>query len=128
MLMKLNRDYVMVTDAGLSYGFTKGVPMNIPHRFVQKAMDLGAEPVEDDDKSEAAMIQKETDAEVVAAAKRSVIVKAAIKKMMEDNMSGDFTAGGRPNLRRLGVIVGFEVERAEVETWFDEVKAELAAA
>lgn len=125
MMMTLNRDYVLVTNAGLHIGFKKGNPTHVPQRFVQLALNMGAEPVEGS-KVEADQIQNDSDKEVLEEARRAQKLREAIDQLIERNHSGDFTAGGRPNMKKLSAIVGFDADRDEVEKVFDEMRQKMA--
>lgn len=125
MKLMMNRDFVMVTTVGPSYGFTKGVPLDVPTKFVQQALNHGAEAVEAD-KDAAKKVQDETDAAAAEALKRRPKLAEILKTMIEKNQSGDFNAGGKPNRDRVKKLLGDDVDQQELETVFAEVKVELA--
>ena len=127
MLFTLNRDYVLVTLAGRSYGFTKGVPLEVPAQFAAQAVAIGAEPAPEN-AVEVAQIKAASDAAQKDLQSRGSRIEAAIRIFIERNMPGDFTAGGRPNLKKLATEVGFEVEREEMEEAFASVKQKIEVA
>lgn len=127
MKMTLNRNYVLPTPAGLHFRFVKGEATEIPAKFVQLALNIGAEAVAEA-RAEADAIQAETDKEVLEEARRAQKLRKAIEEMVDRNHSGDFTAGGRPNLKRLSALVGFDPDRDEVEKVFDDLRNEKANA
>lgn len=126
MLFTLNRDFVLVTLAGRSYGFKKGVPLEIPAAFAAQAVAIGAEPAPEN-AAEVAQIKASADAAQAELQGRGAKIEAAIRIFIERNMPGDFTAGGRPNLKKLAAEVGFEVERDEMEEAFASVKQKIEA-
>ncbi len=123
--MKLNRDHVLVTNSGLSFGFKKGVPLFVPRQYVDIATMLGAEPCDEDTAVEAAAQREQRDAEAAKAARRGSDIEAAIKMLVDRNMPSDFTAGGKPNMKAVESIVGYDCSRDEVDHVFSKVKAEL---
>jgi hypothetical protein len=123
MKFKLNRNYVLTTDSGLSFHFEKDKEVHIPPKFAQLAINIGAEPVEAKDKAEAERIQRETDAETAAATERDRKLVDAVNLIIERNDSGDFTAGGRPNMKTISRLVGFAVEKDELDRVFDKIRA-----
>jgi hypothetical protein len=118
----LNRDHVMVTETGLSYQFEKGKPTFIPKRFADRAIVLGAEPVVSEDKEELAVDAAEAAARKAELDARPAQLEAAIRTLMDRNQARDFTAGGRPNLVTLRVMLGYEVTAAEMDPIWEKVK------
>lgn len=124
-LLKLNRDYVMCTPSGLSFGFTKGVPLNVPTKWVGNAMMIGAEPCDDEAVFESAEVKAARDAEAAQAAKRASDIEQAVRLLVERNMAGDFTAGGKPNMKAVESLVGYDCTRDEVDHIFIKVRADM---
>lgn len=52
---------------------------------------------------------------------RKQTIADAINAMMDGDDTEDFNGDGKPNLKRLGSRVGFQVERAEADAIFDEL-------
>ncbi len=52
---------------------------------------------------------------------RKKTIADAINAMMDGDEAEDFNGDGKPNLKRLGARVGFQVERAEADAIFDEL-------
>lgn len=52
---------------------------------------------------------------------RKQVITDAINSMMDGDDEKDFTEDGKPNLKRLGARVGFQVARAEADAIFDEI-------
>lgn len=51
--------------------------------------------------------------------RKQVIADALIKAVLDGSEAEDFTAAGKPNLKRLRSRVGFHAERSEVEAIWD---------
>lgn len=121
MKFTLNRDFVLVTKEGPSYGFRKGAPVHVQQRHAHLAISIGAEP-DADSVERAAEIKADIERDAAADRVRVDKIKAAIQKMVERNSAGDFTAGGKPNRRRVENLVGDQVSDNEVALAFQEVK------
>lgn len=50
---------------------------------------------------------------------RKQVITDALKAMLDGSEAEDFTAAGKPNLKRLQSRVGFHAERSEVEAIWD---------
>lgn len=124
MLFTLNRNHVHVTREGPSFRFVKGgPPTQIPRRYAAEVIALGAEPAPED-AEEATEAKRQADAELAADRERLEKVKSTIRALIERNQSGDFTAGGRPNGKKVSALVGDKVTDAEIDAAFAEVKGE----
>lgn len=125
MFMKLNRDHVLVTDSGISIGFKKGEPVPVPVRFMSAAIMIGAEACDDQAAAKMESIKADRDEATAEAADRLKKVEAGVIALVERNMPGDFTAGGKPNMKQLEKLIGFDATRDEVDHIFLKVKADL---
>lgn len=126
MKFTLNRDYCLVTTDGRAYGFKKGEPVEIPRRHADLAMAIGAVPQEDDVEAATAAV---ADAKAVAedAFLRKEAIKTMTKEIVARNEPTDFTAAGRPNLKKMGHKLGFDVGATEFEPIWEAVIAEREA-
>ncbi len=52
---------------------------------------------------------------------RKQVIANAINGMMDGDNEGDFNDDGKPNLKRLNALIGFQASRAEVAAIFDEI-------
>lgn len=52
---------------------------------------------------------------------RKDVIRKAIQDMLDGANEGDFTAAGKPDLRKLNARVGFTVPRDEADALFEEV-------
>lgn len=124
MMMQLNREHVLVSKSGLSIQFLKNTPTHVPPRVIREAIALGAEAAEED-KSVVTKAMAELDAAKDEAAARAPTIEAAVRKLLERNQRGDFTAGGRPNMNVLFRETGLQVAPEELEPIWVKVKAEI---
>lgn len=125
MKFKLNRNYVHVTKDGPSFRFEKdGEATYVPARYAAEIIGIGGIPSEED-AAEAAAAKSAADKEVAADVARVAKVKEVIKAMHARNQAGDFTAGGKPNPKKVAALVGGEVSQEEIDVAFAEAKAEL---
>lgn len=120
----LNRDYVLVTRDGPSFRFVKGKTTNIPMKYVKDVIAIGAEAV-DEDQAVADQAHADAAREAASDIERVAKIKEVILRMTERNNSGDFTAGGRPNKKRVETLVGYQVSEEEIAQAFAEAKAGL---
>ena len=122
MHMTLNRNHTLIHKSGLSVTFQKDKPTYIPPRMVADAVALGAEP-NTSDVAEVAKTMQEVEATRAANAGRAKTIEDAVRKMLARNQRGDFTAGGRPNLRVLFQLTDLQVTQDELEPiWSTVVK------
>lgn len=122
---KLNRDFVLVTEEGPSFRFKKGEPVLIPKRYVSKVVEIGAEAVDSDASDADAEVRAEMEREAAADAQRLDRLRDVLGKMIERNNSGDFTAGGKPNKKKVELMFGGEVSDKEVAAVFEQMKQEM---
>lgn len=52
---------------------------------------------------------------------RKQVITDAINSMMDGDNEADFNEDGKPNLKRLNAVVGFQVARTEADAIFDEI-------
>lgn len=50
---------------------------------------------------------------------REAVIKKALTEMLDGNAAEDFTANGKPDLRRVNARIGFQATRSEVDAIFD---------
>ncbi len=122
MMFTLNRDYVHVTKDGPSFGFRKGVPLNVPAEYAADVIALGAEAsVADAD--EAKEVLANVAKEQAYDRARIEKIKAAVETMVKRNRSGDFSGGGKPSKNKVEALAGVGgVSEKEIATAFAEVQ------
>ena len=123
MKMQMGQDYSFVARCGLSWNFKTGEPQEIPTKLVREVMAAGCYLVEDKEVAEKEMAL--VNAEKQELNERVPKIEAAIRKMVERNRRGDFTAGGRPNLNTLYRETELEVDSAELEPIWNRVRKEF---
>lgn len=57
---------------------------------------------------------------------RKQVITDAINGMMDGDNEGDFNEDGKPNLKRLNAVVGFQTTRSEVDAIFEELTSAKA--
>jgi hypothetical protein len=97
MLMYMPRDYLLRSINGYAIEFEANKPVIVPHRAVDEAIAIGA---------------------VMANPEQQ---KTLVTGMAEANDTESFTPGGKPKLEAVKDIVGFDVDRKEVNAVWDKV-------
>jgi len=122
----LNRNYTHRSTLGHIVNFAKGQPVYVPPALEREVTALGAEPVTG---ARVEMIDAEKAVDVVpVGTERATLLMAAYARMEARNMRGDFTGQGRPNVKVLKELVGFEVEvRERDDIWEEFMKAKAEA-
>lgn len=113
------------TDEPLHIGLTSGhtiiIPpegIEVPQIFRKEAISRGAEP----DTGEADDEMASTNTQF----NRKEVITAAVNAMLDGGDEGDFTADGKPNLRKLTAKVGFTVAREEADAIWADITAAKA--
>ncbi|MEG0939717.1 MAG: hypothetical protein RSE32_13565 [Comamonas sp.] len=152
--MKFRSPGSQALHIALLSGHTLAIPpegVDVPAEFRREAIAKGAEPmaiesIQDSPAAVAALTamlaqsapagavigsngsaQDDAAAAAAAAENRKVMIKAALKSMLEGNNEADFTADGKPNLNSLKKVAGFNVARGEADDAWAELQAELDA-
>lgn len=129
MQMQLNRDYVHVSLSGQSIAFKKDTPTFVPPRLVREIVALGGTAAENgpDREAEVKALAEISLAQLEDATRGPKIVEA-INTMLARNQRGDFTSGGRPNLKTLFNMTGIEVSPEELAPIWEPIRNKLQAA
>lgn len=107
------------TMIGLTSGHTMVVSpegTDVPKQFRRAAIAAGCTPT--------GMGLEGPDPEEKQDTRQSVIVDA-INKMLDGEEESDFTADGRPDLKKLSEKAGFKVTREERDAAWSEIQADL---
>ena len=118
---KLNRDHVLCTLEGPSFRFKKGEVTLLPPRYAPAAISIGAEAV-DGDEAVNDEIKAEMAREQAATGERLERLRACVQRLVDRNQSGDFTAGGKPNKKKVENLLGGPVGDEELAQVFDLIK------
>lgn len=120
----LNRNHSMRSLYGHVIDFKKGQPVYVPPICAREAASIGAECV--DGKVDA--LDPEADVAVpMSPDERQESVLAAFKLLEERNGRNDFTGNGAPAVPALEKILGFDVDKKEVNLLWAEYRAEQGA-
>lgn len=118
----LNRDYNHLSINGC-ISFKKGVPASAPSYMTKELLQIGAEMV---DGVAPSLTPEEPKAPVIPeGADRSDQIKAAFELIVGRNESTDFTGSGRPSVKAVEKLTGFDVDPKEVSDAWDEFKVNL---
>lgn len=111
-LMKLNRNKTVASTLGHMITFVKDEPTPVPDIMIRACAEIGAVRVDGED----AFVEEEQKAPPVPVdpGQRLQEIGAALEKIVQRNDIDDFTAAGIPNVRAVGVEVGYKVDRTEV--------------
>lgn len=103
----MNRDRVVVSRTGRSYGFTKGVPLHVADMAAAEVMAAGGVPDEDTAVDEPLKPTAPTGSD------REKLIIAAMKDMVVRGERNDFTASGAPQTSVLSNTLGFGIDANE---------------
>ncbi|MGB3881999.1 MAG: hypothetical protein WA955_15625 [Diaphorobacter nitroreducens] len=115
--MKLRSPSNEPLHIGLTSGHTLVIPANdegveVPLVFRREALSRGAvvpgEQIDPSATGNPGFVREEA-------------IRGALNDMLDGGKEDDFTADGKPNLRKLNTRLGFQVSREEVDKIWDEV-------
>jgi hypothetical protein len=125
MLMKLNRDYVLTTMFGYAIRFVKDLPVDVPPLAIKAAVAIGA--VEADSGNPPNVIEEpKHDGAPADPVERETQIYNAIKKVVAINDPDDFTAGNAPKAQALSRVLGYPVDRREINPLWQRYHDEKA--
>lgn len=126
----LNRTHALRSTLGHIINFTKGQPTYVPPELVKEALEIGADPVETMDKTDALLgVQEGDEQPVLSAEARRAAITEAFAKLEHENNRSDFTAAGAPKPAAIKRMTGFDVENRERdEAWRAYKEAKVLAA
>lgn len=121
--MILNRDHLHRSINGVIQ-FSKGEPVGVPPNMVKEVLQIGGELV---DGVAPSLTPEEPKAPVIPeGGDRRDQIMAAFALIVDRNDSGDFTGSGRPSVKAVEKLTGFDVEPKEVSDAWDEFKVSMA--
>lgn len=125
MLMKLNRDYVLTTLFGISIRFIKDEPVDVPPLAIRPAVAIGA--VEAESGTPPNVIEEpKYNGAPADPLEREAQIYDAIKKIVAANEPDDFTAANAPKAQALSRILGYSVDRKEINPLWQRYHDEKA--
>jgi hypothetical protein len=117
-LYTLNRDYTLRHILG-SITFRKGVPTHVPPMIALAARQIGAERVDGDGPS--LLPDDPPKKPELTADQRLEALNAAFDLLVEKNDPADFTGAGKPSVKAIEKLTGFDTSSTEVNaawlTW-----------
>ena len=119
-LYTLNRNYLLRTTSGV-ISFNKGEPTHVPKHMEREVVAIGAEIVEGS-APELLEPEKKLEPSPVGEERREQIA-TAIELIVDRNESNDFTGSGRPSVKAVERILGFDIDQSEVNSAWNEFKA-----
>jgi len=123
----LNRTHTLRSTQGFIVNFEKGQPVYVPPALVKEALEIGADPVEDVDKTTVLLGAEEKPKEPdLTAEERKLMIVESFSQLERENNRTDFAASGQPKPAAVARVVGFTPEKREVDdAWrsYKEAKA-----
>ena len=120
----LNRNYVLRTRSGV-ISFKNGAPTYLPPHMELEARLIGAEPVSGEGPS---LLEPEKEAaRELTPEERHKAMIAAFELLVEKNAREDFTAAGRPAVKAVETLTGFDVDSREVDGAWTAWRAQQAS-
>lgn len=114
----LNRNHTHRSTYGHVISFQKGVPVYVPPILEREVTLFGAEPVEGERLDLLEDLPSRKD-EPMGEDRRALLL-AAYETLVTRNGRTDFTGQGRPHLKAVEKLVGFEItNRERDEVWED---------
>lgn len=115
----LNRDFILRNTYGV-ISFSKGEPAFVPPIMEREAVMIGAEKV--DGNTPSLVPEEKSEVEVPFGDERESQILVAFELIVERNDPADFTGQGAPTVKAVGKVVGFDVERGEVQSVWQKWK------
>ena len=122
----LNRDYALRSTRGHMLNFVKGQPTWVPPEMVKEVIAIGAEPV--DGERPDVLPPEVVVAEAPSGQEREDLIVEAIREVVTENDSKNFTAAGEPHVKVLEKILGFDIDAGERLAAWRRFKSEEAGA
>lgn len=118
------RDFVLRTKFGHSIAFRlddddEPIPTHVPYQCVEEAQRCGAVPVKGTPKTPPKPDGK-TDP---IGQERTELITMAVEQIIENNNADDFTAGMVPTAAAVKRVVGFGVDRSEINRIHQAVRS-----
>jgi hypothetical protein len=122
----LNRNLTHSSTMGHVINFVKGKPVYVPPVIMREVAALGAECVDGKvDPLEPEEIKEEVE---LLPDERTAALFSAFKTLEARNARDDFTGQGRPNVKALKPLVGFDLDNRERDNAWEQYVANKAVA
>jgi hypothetical protein len=125
VLVKANRNFVLVSTFGHAIQFKKDQPTPLPAILLPEALMQGVVPVDEQDLPQEREANDPAPLDPVSRAKE---IKAAIIKLRETNHREDFGATGNPKVGAVERVLGWKTSAKEIEPVLQSIFEELAEA
>lgn len=127
MMMYMPRDFNLISKRGICVEFIADEPTSVPERAVDEAIAIGAVFV--DKKEQKILIDEKPviKAPSMGFVREQEIFDACVA-LAEQNSSDAFTPAGKPKLESVKTIVGYDIDRKEVNKIWTKVMSARANA
>jgi hypothetical protein len=126
-MMYMPRDFVLRSKHGHAIAFTANEPVRVPFPVIDEAIALGAVFADGADQKVLADEPKEVKTPDLGFEREQKIYDAMIS-LANENDADKFTPGGKPKLKVLAEMVGYEVDQKEVTDLWKKVLQSIANA
>lgn len=123
VLVKANRNFVLVSTFGHAIQFRKDVPTPLPAVLLQEALMQGVVPV---DESDLPQEREAGDPTPLDPATRAKEIRAAIEKLRKTNIREDFGATGNPKVGSVERVLGWKTSAKEIEPVLQQMYEDAA--
>jgi hypothetical protein len=124
-MMYMPRTFMLRSRFGATVQFVANEPVNVPQMAVDEAIQIGA--VFADQQEQKVLVDEppEIKAPSMGFQREQEIFDACVT-LAEKNSPEDFTPGSKPKLDKIKAIVGYDVDRKEVNTVWQKVMSARA--
>jgi len=119
-MMYMPRDFVLRSKHGHAIAFVANEPVRVPYPVIDEAIALGAVFANSEDQKVLAPEEKELKTPDLGFEREQKIYDAMIS-LANENDPEKFTPGGRPKLKVLTEMVGYDVDQKECQTLWKKV-------
>ena len=117
-----NRDVTVTSTTGHTIRFTKDVPQAVPFDIRRACLEHGVLPVDGTPPVIEDGAPPPPPKTPMSLGERDELILEAVKDMMEAKKRSDFTAAGLPRVDQISKILGFEINPAERDRVWMEIK------
>lgn len=116
-MMYMPRDYILRSRSGYALAFVANEPVRVPHPVIDEAIAIGAVFVDTSDQK--ILVDEKPEVKTPDLGfEREQKLYDAMHKIAAENDPDKFTPGGKPKLKVLEEMLGYEVDRKEAnDTW-----------
>lgn len=126
-LMYMPRDYKLLSLTGYSIQFRANVPTIVPSRAIDEAIAIGA-VFSNKEEQKVLVDEPRKLIEPAVGFEREQHIYDACTKIMISNHPDDFTPGSKPTIAAVRALVGYDVDRKEINDIWNKVMSAQANA